>query len=79
MPPVRRHNEQLQLVALSGATGSVRRTAPQWQEPCSDGVGWSWFMGIYRRLLCRLTNRANRLRASGAQGAAGEQPVRARG
>ena len=52
---MRRHNEQLQLVALSGAVGSVRRTAPQWQEPCSDGVGCYWFMGVYRRLLCRLT------------------------
>lgn len=40
-PPVRRHNEQLQLVALSGAVGNTRRTAPQWQEPCSDGVGRS--------------------------------------
>jgi hypothetical protein len=52
MPPVRRHNEQLQLVALSGAAGSVRRTAPQWQEPCSDGVGCSWFKG-YRLIVVR--------------------------
>jgi len=52
---VRRHNEQLQLMALSGAVGSVRHTAPQWQEPFSDGVGCLWFMEVYRWLLCRLT------------------------
>jgi len=71
---VRRHNEQLQLVALSGAVGSVRRTAPQWQEPCSDGVGCSWFMGVYRWLLCRLTNEANRRDEGRRVSAAEERP-----
>ena len=37
MPPVRRHQEQLQLVAVSGGGGRLRRTAPQWQEPRSGG------------------------------------------
>lgn len=48
MPPVRRHNEQLQLVAVSGAAGSVRRTEPQWQEPCSNGGGCSSFTRMRR-------------------------------
>lgn len=48
MPPVRRHNEQLQLVAVSGAAGNVRRTEPQWQEPCSDGEGCPGLMGTFR-------------------------------
>jgi len=37
----------LHLVAFSGAEGSVRRTAPQWHEPCSscslDMVASLWF------------------------------------
>src|SRR6188768_177134 len=32
-PPLRRHSEQLHLVATVGVDGSVRRTAPQWHEP----------------------------------------------
>lgn len=32
-PPILRQSEQLQSVAISGVDGSVRRTAPQWQEP----------------------------------------------
>jgi len=36
-PPLRRHSEQLHLVATVGVDGSVRRTAPQWHEPsCMD-------------------------------------------
>lgn len=55
MPPVRRHNEQLQLVAVSGAEGRIRWIEPQWQEPCSDREDWLWFIGVHRCLLGRLT------------------------
>src|SRR5207342_2020027 len=54
------HSEQLQLVAVSGAAGSVRRTKPQWQEPCSDGGCCSWLIGVCRWLLCRLTPELSR-------------------
>ena len=36
-PPLRRHSEQLHLVATVGVDGSVRRTAPQWHEPSCIG------------------------------------------
>ena len=58
---MRRHSEQLQLVAVSGAAGSVRRTKPQWQEPCSEGGFCSWLIKMRRRLLCHVTPELSRL------------------
>src|SRR5829696_10571183 len=37
-PPLRRHSEQLHLVATVGVDGSVRRTGPQWHEPSCMNV-----------------------------------------
>ena len=48
--------EQLQSVALSGALGSVMRTAPQWQEPRSDWSVFSLAIDLLRAFLCCLTS-----------------------
>lgn len=50
MPPVRRHSEQLQLVAVSGAAGSARRTEPQWQDPFNEMRACSSCTGIHHEL-----------------------------
>ena len=45
---MRRQSEQLQAVATSGVEGSVRRTAPQWQEPSCIGLRFRVLASVTR-------------------------------